>query len=330
MRQEFVKIANVYLPVRCLHFKGVNIKRKRGDSIYLLVPCGKCYECRKRIAAEWAFRLEIQSQEYIPYNMLFTYDEDHVPHYQIENGPLVQSLNRVHLQDSFKRLRYYLEDKFHVNVKIFAVGEYGAKTKRPHYHAILFSPVPLSDNGLQYLRVVLKDNIWPYGYSNIRNFRGSGKSVGKMCGYMCTYMLTTMPDVYENSYLRPFRYMSKNLGINIPREQEIIANCRKRGDWTYKIQTKDGVEKSISYPRYYLRRWLTSDEREERTIQFIEHCKNYEQFIYEEDEKIRNKYKENSCAYRRHSFQNRIATLRRHEKEYELANYRARKVHEHN
>ena len=329
MEKKFVKVADIKIPVNCLHYKTIYVKSKdKSKHGYLFVPCNKCYKCRKRIASEWAFRLEQHSKDNFAYNMLFTYDDEHLPHYRFAKDE-VACLNRVHLQDAFKRLRYYLHYHLKVNVQFFAVGEYGAKTKRPHYHAILFSPIDLCSESLEYLREVLKENVWSYGYSNITTFKGSA-SIGKMCGYMVTYMLTTLKDFYNNPFIRPFRYMSKNLGKHIVNEAKIIDQCRKTGNWSYNITNKDGEVVPVPYPRYYLKRWLNDEEKFNRFYEYLENCNNYNHYITDYYEKLSKRCGKNSSSYRRQTLEYRIAALQRREELYELDNYRKRKVHEHN
>jgi len=51
------------------------------------------------------------------------------------------TLDKSHLQKFFKRLRKYekLQKGQKSEIKYYAVGEYGTKNQRPHYHAILFN-----------------------------------------------------------------------------------------------------------------------------------------------------------------------------------------------
>lgn len=56
-----------------------------------------------------------------------TYDDEHLP----EGGTLVPK----HTQDWLKRLRRQIEP---TKIRYYLVGEYGEKTGRPHYHAIIF------------------------------------------------------------------------------------------------------------------------------------------------------------------------------------------------
>lgn len=88
------------------------------------LPCGGCIGCRKARAREWALRctLELAEHDRTVWCTL-TYDDDHLP----------PTLSKRDLSGFVKRLRARGE-----RIRFFASGEYGERTLRPHYHAILF------------------------------------------------------------------------------------------------------------------------------------------------------------------------------------------------
>lgn len=90
----------------------------------LSLPCGRCIGCRLKRAREWSIRCvhESQMHEHSAFVTL-TYDE---AHYQ-------PSLDYVDFQLFMKRARKALGP-----LRFFACGEYGEKTLRPHFHALLF------------------------------------------------------------------------------------------------------------------------------------------------------------------------------------------------
>lgn len=93
----------------------------------ILLPCGQCIGCRLERARKWAMRCthEARSHEHNSFITL-TYSD--------ENLPSDNSLDRRALQLFMKRLRKSLNKP----IRFFACGEYGDKTQRPHYHAIIF------------------------------------------------------------------------------------------------------------------------------------------------------------------------------------------------
>lgn len=99
-------------------------------------PCGKCPPCLKARASSWSYRLMKEEKLYT--NSMFltlTYDTSTVP--ITPRGYM--TLRKSDLQLFFKRLRKALPDS---KIKYYAVGEYGGKTCRPHYHIILFGANP--------------------------------------------------------------------------------------------------------------------------------------------------------------------------------------------
>lgn len=105
----------------------------------ITLPCGRCIGCRTQKAAEWAARCEHEARSW-PRNtfITLTYDDKHLP----PENHLVPK----HLQDFLKRLRKYADRNRSIidrdsrsNIRFFACGEYGERTARPHYHAVLFN-----------------------------------------------------------------------------------------------------------------------------------------------------------------------------------------------
>ena len=93
-----------------------------------------------------------------------TYDDD--------NLPWDGSLNKKHLQDFMKRLRWHFR---HKTIRFFACGEYGEQLNRPHYHALLFNH-DFQDKTLwsetDGIRLWISEGLgelWPFGFSTIGN-----------------------------------------------------------------------------------------------------------------------------------------------------------------
>lgn len=106
---------------------------------YIPVPCGKCAPCKIRRVNEWVFRImwEEENNSTSSHFVTLTYDTLHVP--LTDNG--FMTLRKRDLQLFFKRLRKLCPDFV---LKYYACGEYGSKTQRPHYHAIILN-VPDSE-----------------------------------------------------------------------------------------------------------------------------------------------------------------------------------------
>ncbi|AXL14883.1 replication initiator protein [Microviridae sp.] len=110
-----------------------------------LHPCGRCMPCRINTKRMWTGRIIGESVAYKNNStfLTMTYDEEH--------KPKDNSLSFRDLQGYLKRLRSGSLGE----LRYFAVGEYGDKTARPHYHAIIFNaPAETWEQYLIAIRVV--------------------------------------------------------------------------------------------------------------------------------------------------------------------------------
>lgn len=95
------------------------------NPLYMLVPCGKCLLCRNHRSMEWQCRalVETSTSTNIPLFVTLTYAEEPV-----------DGVNKRDLQLFMKRLRKNLSEREqNLNLRYFAVAEYGSHTHRPHY-----------------------------------------------------------------------------------------------------------------------------------------------------------------------------------------------------
>lgn len=157
------------------------------------IPCGQCRDCRVSRAREWATRIvcEVNTTSYPVHDCLhgcspstwcshresifatFTLNDDH-----LGDG----SLSKRTLQLLFKRLAFK-QGPF----RRFAVGEYGGKFGRPHYHAIIFGQGFLEDRyrwrkdgAIQYFRSPSLEAAWtdPETGASLGHVEFSGVSLG--------------------------------------------------------------------------------------------------------------------------------------------------------
>lgn len=128
--------------------------------IYL--PCGKCHGCRLVNVRQWSLRMMHQARYSAPnWFITLTYDDKHMPQFG--------NLQYDHLSKFFKRCRrdFQTPEK---PFKYFAVGEYGDRTLRPHYHYAAFDfkisdlrPFKQTKNGWYFTSELLREK-WPYGH----------------------------------------------------------------------------------------------------------------------------------------------------------------------
>ncbi|AXH75815.1 MAG: replication initiator protein [Microviridae sp.] len=92
----------------------------------LQLPCGQCILCRQESARQWAVRITHEASLWEQNCFVtLTYDETNLP----KDG----NLRYRDLQLFWKKLRKEIGE-----LRYYAVGEYGDKTNRPHYHACIF------------------------------------------------------------------------------------------------------------------------------------------------------------------------------------------------
>lgn len=190
----------------------------------IIIPCGKCEFCKNAKRKDWAVRLALESKFHKDkFFLTLTYNDENLP----ENGTLVKS----DLQKFFKRLRKFIAP---TKIKYFAVGEYGEKSLRSHYHAIIYGwkpndlePINRSDT-TNILTSKTLERIWGKGLVGI------GTVNYTTCAYVAKYILkkayNTDKEFYEVTGLAPeFQVSSKNPAILKQLEpQEILAMLKKR------------------------------------------------------------------------------------------------------
>ncbi len=133
-------------------------------------PCGQCFPCRKNKQRKWLLRLLCEAAchpEHLPLFITLTYKDP--PLCLDEDGTPILTLRPDDLKDFLKRLRWHVGKTSHgrisasqgkPTVRYYACGEYGTKTLRPHYHAILF--------GLTEQIFPLLEKTWSHGFVTAR------------------------------------------------------------------------------------------------------------------------------------------------------------------
>lgn len=97
-------------------------------------PCGQCLACRITKRQQWTGRLLL---EYLVSRYVYFVTLTYAPEYLPKDGSLV----KADLQKYIKRLRKRWEcnnGQKERTFRYYAVGEYGEKTFRPHYHILCF------------------------------------------------------------------------------------------------------------------------------------------------------------------------------------------------
>lgn len=244
------------------------------------VPCGRCKECKARRVSAWSFRLMQESRvSDSSYFITLTYDYEHVC--IKKSGQL--SLFKADLQGFFKRLRQSHvrgdDRRFKRSVllrngyskrskplKYFAVGEYGGRTKRPHYHIILFNAdleLMITPTMRKVLELSNYDGTkpmeckqWKKGHVTIG--RISDASVGYTLKYINKDKKQRIP-LFKGDLREPeFAVMSKGIGKSYLKESIIAWH---KADLENRMYVNVAGGKKASMCRYYKDRLYSLEER---------------------------------------------------------------------
>jgi len=107
--------------------------KKKGED--LLLPCGKCPYCLNRRANNWIFRLQ-QELKRADSAVFVTLTYENPP---LSFNNVLPTVYKPDVQKFFKRLRKIPRDYSNQPIKYYLCAEYGSKSFRPHYHAIIFN-----------------------------------------------------------------------------------------------------------------------------------------------------------------------------------------------
>lgn len=219
------------------------------------VPCGKCNECLRRRKNDWAFRLAWESK--VAKTAVFitlTYNENQVP-YGTDGKIKVRSLKREHLIRFHKSIRMAIDRYFNdlgcekpdYEFRYYSVGEYGTKTKRPHYHSIMFN-VP--DEVVKRI-----PTIWGRGFTSV------GTVTNDSINYTAKYLIDKDDRTSNQPIERPFSIMSKRLGFNYLNSNGKWHKGEDEPPEDWVLFVYNNKYKS-PLPRYYKEKIFNESERE--------------------------------------------------------------------
>lgn len=204
----------------------------KGQDKLIPVRCGKCEGCLKSKINDWAFRLEQEAKRSLHVHFVtLTYSPAYVP----LTETLLHTLKKTDVQKFIKRLR-----KRHEKLKYFAVGEYGSRSHRPHYHLIIYNVSDETD--IHSAWSINKEEI---GGVHIGNTISDG-AIPYTLKYM--YKKSQIPQFKEDDRLHEFRLMSKKLGSNYLTSSAIQWHLNDLKNRQY-VTTKNGIK--VALPRYF-------------------------------------------------------------------------------
>lgn len=202
----------------------------------LLLPCGKCMLCTRRYRLHWVLRCvhELHYYDEACY-LTLTVDDSHI---NIVFPPLGRaftssfvwnSLSHVPFQRFMKRLRRRLDygvssdlivsgkplkHIYHGEVgkplRFYMCGEYGDKSHRPHYHAIVFGfypPDALPLHGTKLFVSPFLSQVWPFGFHTVA--RVEPDCISYVAGYVDKKMDNSRMEWASNNVSPEYTCMSR-------------------------------------------------------------------------------------------------------------------------
>lgn len=257
---------------------------------YYIIPCKQCAACRLATSQEWANRIYGETlTSFCSYGVTLTYDDEYLP-----RGKRRYTLEPDHLKKFMKDLREYYSYHFNdKNIRFFAVGEYGSKIARPHYHLILFNFDPhdlrlckeRSQTGEYMFESDILSKIWKKG--RVRLNLVTWQFAAYCARYMMKKQTGKNKGVYEELGIVPeFQRMSNRPGIGY---KFLDDNQEKFFDSQGFLVKRGERVQFVPLPKYYLKKLeelgfdisnLKSDREEAATNSFKKMRYNISQDVF--------------------------------------------------
>lgn len=256
----------------------------------IIIPCGKCPECRLKYAKQWSDRCMLELKQHDSnYFLTLTFNDDYLSRYKYivkdnHNKDTVRySVPKSEFQKFMKRLRKNTGQK----ISYLMCYEYGSINKRPHAHYIIFG---LKLDDLQFYKLSetneplytspTLDKCWtyeeevPFSDKKISLSKGYivvGSVTAESCSYVARYTTKKAYGYDESNYLRENgmqpEYISMSLRPAIGRtwfeENKDIVSERTH------VIGQNGQK--IRFPRIY-KRYLENDTND---LEILEDIKDY-------------------------------------------------------
>lgn len=167
-----------------------------------LLPCGRCIGCKLERSRQWAARCvhEDKMSETSCFITL-TYDNKNL---------LSPSLVYPDFQDFIKRLRENLNGR---RISYYMCGEYGSKTARPHFHALVYDwrphdlrPHQMLDSGHMIYTSGFLESVWGKGFCPVGDV--TFESAAYVARYITTKITGDDADAHYSGRVPEFNQMS--------------------------------------------------------------------------------------------------------------------------
>lgn len=233
------------------------------------VACGQCIGCRLDRSLHWGVRCVHESKMHKRNCFVtLTYDDEHLP--LTRDG--LPTLVKKDLQDFNKRLRFHRG-----SFRFYACGEYGTRTRRPHYHVCLFG-MDFEDKKLisdakgypEFDSKILR-KIWTAGNSRIGEL--NRETACYTARYICDKITGDLADSHYLGREPEFNTMSNKPGIgatwlykfwsDVYPSGKVVSNGMPRNPPKYYDKLLDRREVHLGGE---VGKWLRIDREEEALL----------------------------------------------------------------
>lgn len=228
----------------------------------ILVPCGKCANCKATHVQQWVQRLtdEMMSND-VTFFVTLSYDDENICYVTDDNGNYLQTLNRQDYTQYLQKLKYQCDINL-INMRYFGCGEYGKSTSRPHYHFAIFLTFV---SGAAWSQVQISELLlkpWELGEVN----QAVPVSDTSVFAYICKDMYKNHNRLLSDKRLQTFHTMSRRPAIGVPwlkSHQKFFEDAVRRRD------------RLIYVPRVY-QKYLSLSEEDKQKISELKLLDDYE------------------------------------------------------
>jgi len=249
----------------------ITVQSKTGQTFH--VGCGVCLNCRTKRLRSWMHRLSVEEEHCCSsFFITLTYDNDTLE-FSKDKCPMgfnLPTLNKKTLQNFIKLLRYYEKQNHKKNktkqqkpIKYYAVGEYGSKKNRPHYHILIYNLIYWKNSLTQ---------AWKNGNIHI------GEVSNQSIAYTLSYVTDKTFKTFENDpRQKPFSLSSLGLGQDYLKDE--VIKYHKDNDALY------ATLKGVKYPLsdYYKKKIWTDDQLRQQVGERISEQLQDEKLVYEKN-----------------------------------------------
>lgn len=250
-----------------------SLKKINSEFAVFQLPCGKCTECRLDYAKEWALRSIKEAMMYEKNSFVtLTYNDENLGENKLQYSDFqdfVQKLRDKILETNIKgwtskngKEKHQYREEFKeelekLRISIFSTGEYGTKSKRKHFHALIFNYYP--GDAIYYKSNDIGDKIYTSDTLNAlwgRGFVTVGAISLESAGYCARYAAKSLEHGHDGEH--QYTAISKKSNKNAIGKKWIEKYWKN----VFELGYVDHEGKKMPIPRYF-KKWLQKNQPEQ-------------------------------------------------------------------